>query len=383
MGKEPGKTLAHPLHPDFERLNYAWGPAAVVGSIKTAPRKLTNHMFVGPDYSVLPPALFPLNILAIKEEDEKDDPTARGLATIREWLEFDVAAGWGTDDFEDTEPDDDEFPERWASIDDRYDARAIVEENQELLDLIAAERIKLFRTAYLIDDMVIDRADERGLAWRIKLASGTDGHNVPTGFDAERLVWIHVWVTDAEGTTIFESGDLDPNGDLRDTHSLYVHNGELPLDKSLFSLQGRFLTFSVRGPEQERVLAVPITLTALRFLQPERRSSALIGRHFGARKHRQGLQPGASRWGKYKIPGRDLTGKGPYTAHIELKAAMAPVNLLNAIRHVGFDYGISARAASTALVAGHQVVWERELLFHVHAGGGRAEAEAAPTASGE
>lgn len=381
MGKEPGRILADRDDPEFERKNYDFGPAAVVGTLETKPRKLTSHLFVGPDYSVLPPSLFPLNSLAIKEEHEKDDPTARGLATIREWLQFDHAAGWGTDDFEDTEPDEDMFPERWASVDDRYDARAIIDENLELLDMIEGERLKLFRTAYLIEDMIVDRADERGLAFRIKVASGTNGHSVPTGFDAERLVWLHVWVEDAGGTKVYESGDLDPNGDVRDTHSTYVHNGELPLDTDLFSLQSRFLTTSIRGPEQERVLAVPVTLSALRFLQPERQSSALVGRPRTARKHRQGLPPGAHRWAKYKVSGSALTGNGPYTAHIELKAAMAPVNLLSHIRHVGFDYGISARTASGALVAGHQVVWQKELTFDVH--GSAMRSETAQVATGE
>ena len=37
-------------------------------------------------------------------------------------------------------------------------------------------------------------------------------------------------VTDATGKVVYASGDLDPNGDVRDPHSLYVHDGELPLD---------------------------------------------------------------------------------------------------------------------------------------------------------
>ncbi|MGH7819559.1 MAG: multiheme c-type cytochrome, partial [Candidatus Binatia bacterium] len=86
MGKEQGRILADRTDPDFERKNYEFGSAAKVGSIETAPRKLTNHIFSGPDYSVLSPALYPLNPRAIKEESQKDDPTAPGLATIREWL---------------------------------------------------------------------------------------------------------------------------------------------------------------------------------------------------------------------------------------------------------------------------------------------------------
>ena len=40
---------------------------------------------------------------------------------------------------------------------------------------------------------------------------------------------------------------------------------------------------------------------------------------------------------------------------------MVPVNLINEIRDVGFDYDLSARDVAESLVAGHQVIWEREV----------------------
>ena len=40
---------------------------------------------------------------------------------------------------------------------------------------------------------------------------------------------------------------------------------------------------------------------------------------------------------------------------------MIPVNLVNAIKGVGFDYSMSARDISEGLVAGHQVIWERQV----------------------
>lgn len=390
MGKEPGRVLADRNAPEFAKKNYDFGPAAIVGNIDSAPRKLTNHMFVGPDYSVLPPPLFPLNIAAIKEESEKDDPKARGMATIREWLEFDWRAGWGSDTFEDEVDDDYVFPERWESIDDRYDAREIVLDNLHLLKVIEQERLKLFRNGYKLGDIVTDKADANGIRFRVQVKNGTDGHNVPTGFDAERLVWLFVRVMDADGTVIYQSGDLDPNGDLRDLHSTYVHNHELPLDKELFSLQSKFVTRNVRGGEREQVLAVNYSPSPLPFLRPERRSSVLLGRPGGARKHKKGIEPNGHRWATYTVKKHKLTGKGPYKTVIQLKAAMVPVNLLNEIRDVGFDYNMSARDVAENLVhgyvdengeviiwnedsddpadnrvIGHQVVWEREIGLNV------------------
>ncbi len=365
MGLEPGRILADKDDPQFESTNYAFGPAAKVGRLETEPRKLTNHLFSGPDYSVLPPSLFPFNVNAIKEESEKDDPTAQGLATIREWLEFDWRAGWGTDDFEDTVDEDHVFPERWDSIDDRYDARDIIEANLALLEVSRTQRLKLLQNGYKLGEVEVKQADRKGIELKVEVRNGTDGHNVPTGFDGERLVWLFVQFHDAEGQLVHQSGDLDPNGDLRDLHSLYVHNHELPLDKQLFSLQSKFVTRNVRGGEREQVLAVNYSPSPLPFLRPEPLSTTLQGRPSGARKHKVGIRPLGSRWASYKVDKDQLTGNGPYTVTIQLKAAMVPVNLLHEIQDVGFDYNLSPRDVADALIEGHQVVWERELSVDV------------------
>ncbi len=104
-----------------EASGYALGPAAVIAELETRPRKLTDHMFPGPDYSIVHPGIFPHNVRAGE------------LATISEWVEFDYEAGWGTDAFEDSVSEEYEFPIRWWSIDERYDAREIIEENRRLL----------------------------------------------------------------------------------------------------------------------------------------------------------------------------------------------------------------------------------------------------------
>jgi hypothetical protein len=40
---------------------------------------------------------------------------------------------------------------------------------------------------------------------------------------------------------------------------------------------------------------------------------------------------------------------------------MVPVNLVAEIMGVGFDYGMSAAEVARRVVAGHQVLWTREL----------------------
>ena len=126
---------------------YEIGPAAVVGGVPTEPRKLTNHFFAGPDYSVIHPGIFPHNA------------EAQQLATLAEWLQFDVAANWGTDAFEDNISEDMVFPERWQAIDDRYDAREILNMQFERLEWATQQRLEVLRIGYIMGDIVTERAD--------------------------------------------------------------------------------------------------------------------------------------------------------------------------------------------------------------------------------
>lgn len=362
MGKEPGRVLADKSDPNFERINYAYGPAAVVGDYETSPRKLTNHMFVGPDYSVVPPWLFPHHPGAIR--DLRDKTTSRGLATIEQWRQFDWKAGWGSDAFENSAAaKKTRFPACWALAEDRRSARQIIDDNQALLAEMSRNRLILQRNGYKLAQTVVRHAGPDGIDFAVQVKNGTDGHGVPTGFDVERPVWLHVAVQDADGRVIKESGDLDPNGDVRDLQSSYVRNRQLPLDAELFSLQGHFLVRMLRGSEREQVLSTNYSPSPLPFMRPERMSSILQGRPQGARKQKNNIEPLGERWAPYHVDRSQLTGRGPYTAIVQLKTAMVPVNLVNEVHAMGFDYGLSTRTVTENLLAGHRVVWEQRVLL--------------------
>ena len=206
----------------------------------------------------------------------------------------------------------------------------------------------------------MEQANERGLKFKVKVSNGTDGHGVPTGFDAEREVFLRTTVTDSEGKVVFKSGDLDPNGDVRNENSAYVHNGELPLDKQLFSLQTKFLVRNIRGGEREQVLPVPYTLDPLPYVRPETRPHNVLGRPIAARKQKQNLAAnGGYRYADYEVKPEELCGKGPYVVDVKLIAGMVPVNLVNEIQSVGFDYGMSPRQIANNIVAGHLVLHEQ------------------------
>ena len=419
-GKNAHLSLAE-LRASGERdLNYAFGPAARVGDERTPtkPRKRTNHLFAGPDYSIIHPGLFPhspelkeftyQNRIARKlaeaeaAAEEADKPfdrekvQAEAIAEAKEfaladWLSFRWEEGWGTEAFEDAEKErakaDSKAAEEgktsgWKSVfarlpeaerkaliaagwhdpdswrsgrSARMEARRLLDAQFELLNRIDIERHQIWRRGLRLGDFVVTRNDAKQLAFKVHVLNGTDGHGVPTGFDAERLIFLEITVTDAKGKVVFRSGDRDPNGDVRDLHSAYVHAGKLPLDKYLFNLQSKFLTRNIRGGEQEQILAVNHSPDPLPYIRPDTRAGILVGRPAAARKHARVLPPAGGRWAEYKVTSEELSGNAPYKVNVKLIAQMVPVNLVKEIGKFGFDYNMSTREVAKRVVHGHRV----------------------------
>jgi hypothetical protein len=335
-------------------------PVAIVGGKPTKPRTRTNHMFVGPDYSIIHPGLFPHN------------PEASKFATMREWITFDYTEGWGTDEFEENLKPGKKFPKRWEKSDERYAARRILEEQFLLLDDVKEKRRDLLRIGYRLGDIKVKQADEKGIDFKVQFSNGMEGHNVPTGFDAERIVFMQVTVKDKNGKTVFLSGDLDPDGDLRDRHSAYVQEGLLKEDKYLFNLQSKFIVRMTQGGEREQVLPINNSSDPLPFIRQPTRSTFLVGRPADARKHRMTLRPMSSKWPHYKVEASELKGsEGPYTATVKIIAGMVPVNLVREIQDAGFDYDMTPRQVAVNLVNGYQTLWEKEVVLSPGKAGSR------------
>ncbi|HIO65739.1 MAG TPA: hypothetical protein EYN40_03505 [Planctomycetes bacterium] len=332
---------------------YQEGPAAVIGGKQSAPRKLTNHYFAGPDYSVIHPGIFPIN------------KRASEFKSLADWLEFDVDSGWGTDLFEDSCPEDFPFPDSWVAIDDRYEGREIIDAQLELLEWAKGQRRTVLENGFALSEPRITRSDGGGIEFEIDVKNLTRGHNVPTGFDAERLFVIQVDVTDEDGNVVFLSGDRDPNGDLRDDFSLYVHNGELPLDEQLFNLQSKFMTSNVRGGDREQVLPINHSVSLLPFVRPATRPNNVYGRPSGVRKHRRNIEPLGKRTARYHIDEDLLTGAGLYNIKFRFVSQAVPVNLVHNIMQGGIDYGMSPRELAEAIVAGAIVVDSKETVVEI------------------
>ena len=332
---------------------YDNGPAAEVGGVETEPRKLSNHFFAGPDHSIIHPGIFPHNVDAAR------------FATLEEWLAYDYKAGWGTDGFEDALSDDSEFPARWRSIDDRYDARKILNDQFALLEWAKEKRHEVLANGFQIGDIEILQADSGGIEFSVEVKNATFGHNVPTGFIAERPVWLRVTVYDSDDVDVFVSGDLDKNGDLRDSHSQLVLSGDFELDKQLFSLQSFFIVRMNRGGEREQVLGVNYSNDVMPFARPSTTSSILSGAPRGVRIHRRGIEPLGSRTATYQVSAEELLVFGDYEVEVEIMAGMVPINLLHAIQDVGFDFNMSPREIGDGIVDGHMVVTKKTVSFEV------------------
>jgi hypothetical protein len=257
-----------------------------------------------------------------------------------------------------------------------YDGFDALEIHNKLFYLVFFEtrtRLEVLRNGFVLDEIVTERADEGGIKFRVQVRNGTDGHNVPTGFTGERLVWLDVTVRDRDGTVVFRSGDRDPNGDLRDGHSSFVHAGKAEIDPYLFSLQSIFVTQNGRGGEIEHVIPIPYPQFALPRVLPSTTSLVFSGEPATERVHKKGIEPNGQRWASYSVNGSVLTGRGPYKATVMLKAQAVPVNLLLAIQDVGFDFEMTPGQLGKELIAGTQVLWEKDVVLDVHSGGGSEE----------
>ncbi len=328
---------------------YEHGPAALIGKADTPERKITNHYFAGPDYSIVHPGIFPHPL---------NPPRNLRKKTLRDWIAFDYAAEWGEAKFEKDAAKKTTFPDSWKTTSHRKAARRLIVEQCETLEWARGQRLEVLRNGFVLGDIKSSLKNNK-LQLTVVVGNGTDGHNVPTGFDAERIIFLQVDIKDANGEQIYLSGDRDPNGDLRDLHSLYVANGDIPLDKDLFNLQSKFLVRLARGGEREQVIAVNKSVSSRPFIRPELRPTVLYGRPLGARKHRQVIQANSSREAGYKV---DVTNAAwPITADISLVVQMVPVNLIAVIAAAGFDYEMSPKTVAEQVVSGAEAIWQRQL----------------------
>ncbi len=315
MGKVPGKPEG-----------YATAPSAIVGGKEINPgRRHANHRFIGPGYSIAHPGIFPHN------------PKALAI-TVKDWLQFDWRAGWGTVDFEDkvaTGKLDVEFPKRWADALDREEARAVLDENVAKLDERDEIRRALMENSSHVDGPIIDGTPAVGadLSFAYQITNTNSGHNLPSGsLGAQPQLWVNVALVDPDGRNVWESGYVDSNGDIADLHSLDVAAGKIETDQQLMHFQTKFLTTNVKGTDREMYLPVNFDVDPLPHLRPPGVPTSVLNHPPLVRMENRSLPPLGSKVAKYAVPGRLITRPGKYRLAFRLRSRAEPIYFMRFVR---------------------------------------------------
>jgi hypothetical protein len=308
MGRVPGK-------PD----GYATAPSAVVGGKEINPgRKHANHRFVGPGYSIAHPGIFPHN------------PKATAF-NVKDWMEFDWRAGWGTAEFERNVASGRvkvSFPKRWADSLDREDARVIIDENIKKLDERDELRRQLMEAGAQVEGPNIDSNPRvgRALAFSYKIKNLNSGHNLPSGsLGAQPQLWANVALIDPDGQNVWESGYVDSNGDMADLHSLDVAAGKVKTDQQLVSFQTKFLTTNVKGTDREMYLPVNFDIDPLPILRPPQVPTTVLNHPPLVRMENHSLPPLADTTASYQVPANLITKPGKYKLAFRMRSRAEPI----------------------------------------------------------
>jgi hypothetical protein len=308
MGKVPGKPEG-----------YATAPSAIVGGKEINPgRKHANHRFIGPGYSIAHPGIFPHN-------------TKAQAFSIKDWLQFDWRAGWGTTKFEDKVADGKvkvAFPKPWADPLDREDARAIIDENLKKLDERDKLRKQVMENSSQVDGPYINGdlrvGKDLGFSYRIKNINS--GHNLPSGsLGAQPQLWVNVALVDPEGKNAWESGYVDGNGDMANLHSLDVAAGRIKADQQLVHFQTMFLTTNVKGTDREMYLPVNFDIDPLPHLRPPGVPTTVLNHPPLVRMENRSLTPLGEKVVKYQVPGSLIKKPGKYRLAFRMRSRAEPI----------------------------------------------------------
>ncbi|MCA8996022.1 MAG: hypothetical protein KDA80_03535 [Planctomycetaceae bacterium] len=287
MGPNPGVPVPRDKRP--------WGKIAVVPGVDPSclpDRPISDHSFVGPDYSLLPDTEFPHKLDWMYETDYRNQqcltPYQRESLTV-------------------------------LRIRNRQQLARATQLRHQLLRNAA-------KIAVTHDELA--RAGDK-VKVRVDVKSTTLGHNLPTGFTAERQVWVEVKVTDPRGRVVFHSGDLDHNHDLRDEHSHDVELGELAYDRHLLNFQSKFTALTAQGTERTVIIPVNRHLSPITFFRPANTAAQSFGRPDVFRVAKSSLPPGQIAGHTYPVHLDDC--RGDYAVHVRLNYRHLPPALFDKI----------------------------------------------------
>jgi nitrate/TMAO reductase-like tetraheme cytochrome c subunit len=307
MGKEPGMPLG-----------YETAPCAVISEKPVRPdQKHSNHMFHGPGYPIAHPGLFPHNEKSLRW-------------SARQWLEFDWRAGWGTDAFEKAISRDKSsmnFPEAWKSAEERRDARKVIDANQKLLAVKRHSSQQVLDNGSRVEGPFFQKPPMAGkdLDFHFVVCNTSEGHNMPSGsLGAQPQLWLNAVLIGPDGRRVWESGDLDQNGDLRDLHSAEVVSRRIPADNQLFNLQTKFLITNLKGTEREMYLPFNVDIDPLPYLRPGAVPYSVLNHPPFVRMEAHSIPPVDSLKARYTVPGNCVQQPGRYRLSVRLRSRVEP-----------------------------------------------------------
>ena len=292
MGPVQGLPIARDKRP--------LGRAATVPGVdpKHLPlRRLSDHTFAGPDYSLLPDTEFPRK-LDFMYEERYYGPHARLTP----------------------------FKQKRLNELRRHNRRENKIYREKRLELLSHSAKLTVRHPKQI-------ARGSSLPVRVDVTNKISGHHFPTGFTAERQLWIDIEVIDRSGRTILRSGDLDKNGDLRDDHSHEVLSGKIPFDRHLLNFQNKFIARTNKGTERSVVVSVNRHIRPLNFFRPSAHIAASNGRPADFRIAKGSLPPLRTLGKTYAVTLPDCDNV--YRIRVKLNFRHLPPTLLD---HVGIPH---------------------------------------------
>ncbi|MBX3420248.1 MAG: cytochrome C [Pirellulaceae bacterium] len=306
MGLVPGKPAG-----------YAVAHVAEIGGKPVnEPRKHANHMFWGPITPISHPGLFPHNEQSLRW-------------SVDDWLSFDWRAGWGTDGFEQQPYSRQiDYPQPWRSSDERRDARKVVDNNLQLLQIKRQSSVAVMEAGSQVDGPFFKHPPRLGkdLDFHFVVHNTSEGHNMPSGsLGAQPQLWLNVAIISPSGCRVWESGYLDSQGDLCNNHSSDVVQGRIPADKQLFNLQTQFLITGVKGTDREMYLPINVDIDQLPFLRPGAQPISVLNHPPLIRMEAHSIPPLGNKIARYRVPSHLLSEPGTYRLSVRLRSRMEPI----------------------------------------------------------
>ena len=307
MGAVPGK-------PD----GYLVGASAVMNDKAVrSDRKLANHIFHGPSYPLAHPGVFPQNEKALRWK-------------AADLIAFDYRSEWGNESFERSLAAGQiqaEFPTVWGNAEERRDARKVINENLQLIEVKRRDATATLELSSDVKGPYFKTPPQRGqdLNFHYVVANLSEGHNMPSGsLGAQPQLWLNVALIAPDGSRVFESGNTDSFGDLRDVQSVDVQKRKLPPDLQLANYQTKFLITNVKGTDREVFFPVNVDIDPLPFFRPGAVPYTVLNHAPFARMEAHSIPPLDYRIAPYHVPSNLLTQAGVYRLSARLRSRIEP-----------------------------------------------------------